>query len=43
VAVVTAIPTSNLSPLELVSYMVPLALCKLPLPFLTITYQGSHL
>jgi hypothetical protein len=28
VAVVTAIPTSNLSPLELVSSMVPLAQCK---------------
>jgi hypothetical protein len=27
VAVVTAIPTSNLSPLELVSFMVPLAQC----------------
>jgi hypothetical protein len=27
VAVVTAIPTSNLSPLELVSSMVPLAQC----------------
>jgi hypothetical protein len=27
VAVVTAIPTSNISPLELVSFMVPLAQC----------------
>jgi hypothetical protein len=42
--VVTAISISNLSPLELVSSTVPLAkMYKVPLPFLTMTYQESSL
>jgi hypothetical protein len=43
VEVVTVISTSNLSPLGLVSYTVPLPHCITAFAFLTMTYQGSDL